>query len=98
MEEIKWQPASELYTERQIPSNSAVYHPADNSALSEFMMFPLVSNSSSINYSFLPLNPSLFVSFISKVRMKNTCVLVFDSARRLMQFLTASVSHQSDLI
>lgn len=98
MEEIKWQPVSERYTERQIPSNSAVYHPADNSALSEFMMFPLVSNSSFINYSFLPPNPSLFVSFITKVRMKNTCMLVFDSAGRLMRFLTASVSHQSDLI
>lgn len=68
MEEIKWQPVSERYTERQILSNSTVYHPADNSALSEFMMFPLVSYSSSINYSFLLLNPSLFVSFITKVR------------------------------
>lgn len=77
MGEIKWQPVSERYTERQIPSSSAVYHPADNSALSEFMMFPLDSNSSSINYSFLPLNPSLFVSFISEVRMRKkttTCV------------------------
>lgn len=82
MEEIKWQPVSKRYTERQIPSSSAVYHPADNSTVSEFMMFPLVSNSSFINYSLLPLNPSLFVSFIRKVRMKNTCVLVFDSAGR----------------
>lgn len=77
MEEIKWQAASERYTERQIPSSGAVYHPADNNGVSEFMMFPLVSNSSFINYSFLRLNPSLFVSFISKVRMKNISVLVF---------------------
>lgn len=41
-------------------------------------MFPLASNSSFINYFFSPpLNPSLFVSFISKVRVKNNRVLVF---------------------
>lgn len=68
MEEIKWQPVSERYTERQIPSNAAVYHPPDNSGLSQFMMFPLGSNLSSINFSFPPVNPSLFVSCISKVR------------------------------
>ena len=96
MEEIKWQPASERYTERQIPSSSAVYHPADNSALTQFMMFPLVSNSSFINYSFLPLNPTLFVGFISKVRMRNTRVLVLDSAGRLMGFLKCV--HQSGAI
>lgn len=93
MEEIKWQPVSERYTERQIPSNAAVYHPPDNSGLSQFMMFPLDSDLSSINFSFPPVNPSLFVSCISKVRSrggvdkkkrKEKSVLVHKSARRQM--------------
>lgn len=93
MGEIKWQPVSERYTGRQIPFNAAVYHPPDNSGLSEFMMFPLDSNLSSINFSFPPVNPSLFVSCISKVRnrgegvwtkKKKKSVLVYKSARRRM--------------
>lgn len=84
MEEIKWQPVSERYTERQILSSGAVYHPADNSTSSEFMMLPLHSNSSSINYSFLPLNPSLFVSFISNV---GVCVWGGGTKNNLCWFL-----------
>lgn len=88
MEEIKWQLASERYTERQIPSNAAVYHPADNSAPSQFMMFPLRSNLSSINFPLLPVNPSLFVGFISTVGSggvnKKKSVLVYESVRRQM--------------
>lgn len=71
MGEIKWQPGSERYTERQILSSGPVYHRAGTSPLSQFMMFAPVLNSSSINYSFLPFDPSRFVPFIGKVRLKN---------------------------
>lgn len=70
MGEIKWQAASKRYTERQIVSSIPVYHPAGNSPSSQFMMFPPGSNSSSINYSFLPLNPTLFLSFTSMFMLK----------------------------